>query len=249
MEKDSSKSIAVTTADTNSKTTATTSVKSSSLTVTWEELPAWQQDNHYIRTGYRPASASFLKSFSSLGYLHNESVNIYSHLLGAIFFAILGSLIYYFMIILHSSSSHYSSYYGMMMKAKKAFSASTAYGSGDVTDTAITLATLASSPEEVKVFSCFFAGAISCLAISGTYHSISNHSPTVARWGNKMDYVGIICLIARWPERSKPGFFDIWGSSHQIFHILVLVAAGFHFYSLLTAFKYHHHGTGATCVL
>ncbi|RKF57778.1 ADIPOR-like receptor SPBC12C2.09c [Erysiphe neolycopersici] len=348
METDRNKSNAI--ADTISKTTAT-SVKSSSLTVTWEKLPAWQQDNHYIRTGYRPASASFLKSFASLGYLHNESVNIYSHLLGAFFFTVLGSLIYYFMIILHFHSSHYSYYPDLIMKAKKTFfSVSTAYGSSDAIDTAATLATFTSSPEEVRVFSCFFAGAISCLAISGTYHAISNHSPTVARWGNKMDYVGIICLIvgsfipsifygfychpvlqrlywnmiftlglactavtifdrfrtpvwrpyratmfiamglsalfpvihglkiygfhtmrsriglvglvfegifyimgaslyaARWPERSKPGFFDVWGSSHQIFHILVLVAAGFHFYSLLTAYKYHHHVIGATCV-
>jgi adiponectin receptor len=64
------------------------------LVVLWDDLPSWQQDNHYIHSGYRPASGSFYKSFASLGYLHNETVNIYSHLLGAIIFTIAGSVLY-----------------------------------------------------------------------------------------------------------------------------------------------------------
>src|SRR5699024_10338043 len=49
----------------------------------WDDLPHWQRDNHHIHTGYRPASFSYLVSFQSLTYLHNETVNIYSHLLPA----------------------------------------------------------------------------------------------------------------------------------------------------------------------
>ena len=64
------------------------------LTVLWDDLPSWLQDNHYIHSGYRPPSASFQKSFASLGYIHNESVNIYSHLLGAIIFSVAGVVIY-----------------------------------------------------------------------------------------------------------------------------------------------------------
>src|SRR5687767_14932235 len=30
---------------------------------------------------------------------------------------------------------------------------------------------------------------------------------------------------ARFPERSWPGRFDIWGSSHQVFHCFVVAAA------------------------
>ncbi len=62
------------------------------LTVLWEHLPLWQQDNQYILSGHRPASGSYRSSAASLGYLHNESVNIYSHLLGAILFAV-GSIV------------------------------------------------------------------------------------------------------------------------------------------------------------
>ncbi|TVY84242.1 ADIPOR-like receptor SPBC12C2.09c [Lachnellula suecica] len=279
------------------------------LTVLWGELPAWQRDNHYIHSGYRPASASFKGSFSSLGYLHNESVNIYSHLLGAVIFSISGVILY----------------------------------------TAVQARYETALPSDIAAFSFFFAGAALCLGISGTYHTISNHSPTVAKFGNKLDYVGIVCLItgsfipsifygfychshqqefywtmicslglgcsavsiferfrtpawrpyragmfvamglsavfpvlhglelygakemqgrigltwlvlegflyilgaglyaARWPERSWPGTFDIWGSSHQIFHMLVLAAAASHLYGLLKAFDYHHTTLGLKC--
>lgn len=62
------------------------------LTIVWHELEHWQQDNHYIHSGYRPASNSILKSARSLTYVHNETVNIYSHLIGSVT-AITGSMV------------------------------------------------------------------------------------------------------------------------------------------------------------
>jgi adiponectin receptor len=47
-------------------------------------------------------------------------------------------------------------------------------------------------------------------------------------------------LQARVPERLSPGTFDIWGSSHQIFHLLVLAAAGSHLKGLSTTFDWNH---------
>jgi adiponectin receptor len=125
------------------------------LTVVWDELESWQQDNHYITSGYRPASNSFKKSLASLGYLHNESVNIYSHLIGGLGFTILGAILGAVII----------PRYDTIQKS------------------------------DVLAFSCFFLGAALCLGMSATYHMISNHSPAVAKIGNKLDYVGIVCLI------------------------------------------------------
>lgn len=34
-----------------------------------------------------------------------------------------------------------------------------------------------------------------CLGISAFYHTISNHSHAVNRFGNQLDYLGIIALI------------------------------------------------------
>ncbi|TQS39001.1 hypothetical protein Golomagni_00478 [Golovinomyces magnicellulatus] len=324
------------------------------LSVSWNDLPKWQQDNNYIRTGYRPASGSFHKSFASIRYLHNESVNIHSHLSGAIVFTLLGSIFYFSCTISpsYSSSNFFTKFLSFIIRGARP---------NAVANTA-----------DILVFFFFFTGAASCLAMSGTYHTISNHSPTVSRWGNKMDYIGIVCLIvgsfipsifygfychtnlqklywimnktrlsrkkvtydvqkaenmiseisilgmvcaaatiidrfrtpawrpyratmfillgssavfpvlhgikifgfgvmrsrigltglllegffyilgasiyaARWPERIKPGYFDIWGSSHQIFHILVLIAAGCHLYGLCIAFNYHHQLIQENC--
>lgn len=275
----------------------------------WDDLPHWQRDNHHIHTGYRPASSSFLVSFQSLGYLHNETVNIYSHLLPGLIAVPAGYQLY------RSLEPRYQT----------------------------------AAASDIAAFSCFFAGAAFCLGMSATFHTISNHSPVVARIGNALDYVGIVGLIvgsfvpsvfygfhciprlqrlywtmictigvgcvsvsvlphfrtpawrpfraamfvgmglsaifpvlhglylfgfermrqqigliwvllqgflyilgaaiyaARVPERLRPGKFDMFGSSHQIFHVLVVCAAVAHLTGLLKAFDYRYSGTAEIC--
>ncbi|KAI4151044.1 MAG: hypothetical protein LQ340_003735 [Diploschistes diacapsis] len=53
----------------------------------YDQLPPWLQDNAYIKTGYRPPSYSVLTSLRSIFTVHNETVNIQTHLFGAFFFA------------------------------------------------------------------------------------------------------------------------------------------------------------------
>lgn len=128
------------------------------FTVLWNELPvseAWMKDNHYIRSGYRPQSNSYRKSTASLGYLHNEFVNIWTHLIGAIMAGASGLLLYV----------NIRPRYEM------------------------------ASAEDVMVFSCYFLGAVGCLGMSATYHTIANHSEAVAKFGNRLDYIGIVILI------------------------------------------------------
>lgn len=48
-----------------------------------EEVPSWYAQNPYIRTGYRPVTPSISRCLSSLVYLHNETVNVFSHLVPA----------------------------------------------------------------------------------------------------------------------------------------------------------------------
>jgi adiponectin receptor len=85
----------------------------------------------------------------------DETVNIYTHLLGSFLFLLL-------------SLSLYNVLYTRYPYATK---------------------------EDVYAFSCFFLGAIACLGMSATYHTISNHSHAVAVWGNQLDYAGIVLLI------------------------------------------------------
>jgi adiponectin receptor len=125
------------------------------LTVLWNDLPVWMRDNHYIHSGYRPQSNSYSKSAASLAYLHNETVNIFTHIIGAVMAAGTATFIYF--------------------SIRPRFHMATR--------------------EDVLVFSCFFGGAMACLGMSATYHTISNHSEAVAKFGNRLDYIGIVVLI------------------------------------------------------
>jgi adiponectin receptor len=56
------------------------------MLLSYGEVPEWYQDNDCIRHGYRHESRSVRKCFASWLYLHNETINIFSHLIPAITF-------------------------------------------------------------------------------------------------------------------------------------------------------------------
>lgn len=121
----------------------------------WDEIPSWQQDNEYILSGYRQATGSFQRCFQSLTYIHNETVNIYSHIIGAALF--LTAPIY--------------TYRALYLRYPRATRA------------------------DIFVFATFFYGVSICFVLSATYHIISNHSPKVQKFGNQLDYLGIVILM------------------------------------------------------
>lgn len=125
------------------------------LTILWDRIEDWRKDNHYILSGYRQTSNSYLKSAASLKYLHNESVNIWSHLVPA------GILAFYGPILLRKLSHRY----------------------------------VDATRQDLSAFGCFFLGAVLCLGMSATFHTISNHSESVSKFGNRLDYLGIVFLI------------------------------------------------------
>lgn len=125
------------------------------LLLLWDELPSWRRDNAFIVRGYRQTSNSYWGSVGSLWYLHNEFVNIWTHLLGALGFTVGGFFLHFVIAPRYESASD----------------------------------------SDVLVFACFFLGAFLCLGMSATYHTLCNHSPEVAKWGNKLDYTGIVFLI------------------------------------------------------
>lgn len=131
----------------------------SAILLAWDDLEEWRRDNAFITTGYRPTSNSYRRSLGSVFSVHNESVNIWTHLLGSIVFTCAG------------------------LTALALFDAllSPRYASAAGAD--------------LVAFACFFAGAFMCLGMSATFHALCNHSPDVAKWGNKLDYTGIVFLI------------------------------------------------------
>ncbi|KAF9883100.1 hypothetical protein FE257_004108 [Aspergillus nanangensis] len=58
--------------------------------------------------------------------------------------------------------------------------------------------------------------------------------------------LGALIYATRFPESRYPGKFDIYGSSHQLFHILVVLAAVTQLIGILNAFDYNH--VNRTCL-
>ncbi|KAF8190378.1 HlyIII-domain-containing protein [Mycena galopus ATCC 62051] len=59
-----------------------------SRTINYLDLPEWQKDNEYIVSGYRQIQNHWKGCFTSVyAYLHNETVNIHTHLWAAALFA------------------------------------------------------------------------------------------------------------------------------------------------------------------
>lgn len=78
----------------------TTQSKADARTVARHEVFEWQLDNRYILSGYRPAKADYLEIFNSLTFLHNETCNVYTHLIGALLLPLIATA---FMRALHGS--------------------------------------------------------------------------------------------------------------------------------------------------
>ena len=62
--------------------------------LSWEDIPEWSKNNEFIKTGFRPTSNSYVDSFRSCLYIHNETGNIYSHFLAMVWMIALPILYY-----------------------------------------------------------------------------------------------------------------------------------------------------------
>ncbi|GAA5860768.1 hypothetical protein JCM5353_003115 [Sporobolomyces roseus] len=299
------------------------------------DLEEWQRDNSYIRSGYRKLTNSYWKALKTIPHWHNESVNIWSHLIGS--FLAIFTLAY---LLLDTSPST------SLTKHRQGWSAPFAglpypfpHPKQPSVDYADTLG-----------FAIFLISAATCLGFSALFHTFMAHSMEVAHWWNRLDYIGIVILISgtfvpathygffcdphlrnlyigliytasaatiyvvispnartpafrrirtwlfislglsavlpvghaihrygleaasanialfwlalggafyivgallyaeRTPERFSPGRFDFFGSSHQIFHILICLAAWSHFTCITEGFRYHHGERNGLCV-
>ncbi|GMG43271.1 unnamed protein product [Ambrosiozyma monospora] len=290
---------------------------------TYNEVPEWQKDNHFILTGYVKETNSLRECIRSLFYLHNESVNVLSHLLPGSVLPLALVLIVGPLFLVHTNTNNLIKYLPSWLFEIPIYPETT-------------------TSTDKLIFHIFFSGFITCLSCSAVFHLMKSHSLKVSVFGNQLDYVGIIALIvtsmigiifygfrdnltpmhvslglvctlgsiclcvtlipqfkenkwrpfratmfvifglssvfpigyglwlygvsetfartglmwvlleglgycsgafiyaARVPERFSPGTFDIFGHSHQIFHVLVVISAYFHFKGLIEAYKYCH---------
>lgn len=129
---------------------------------TWNDLEDWRKDNEHIQTGYLRLNDSWRRSWLSLfGPAHNETVNILTHLLGAV--VAIGVLIYPYRHI-------HIPFFGPH-PIREAFS-STLYLIHPLPGGAVKSVTWA----DTVAFACFYLSATICFGCSATFHTSLSHS-------------------------------------------------------------------------
>ncbi|KAF2151794.1 mPR-typeG-protein-coupled receptor [Myriangium duriaei CBS 260.36] len=133
----------------------TDTLLSSERLLFYDEIREFNMDNEFLLSGYRTTSYVWAKSIGSVFEWHNETINMHSHLIGSVVFALL-PIHFYFTLYRH-------------IEVAQAIDA--------------------------VLFIVYFFGVSICFACSATCHVVWNHSPYAARFGNRLDYCGIVLLM------------------------------------------------------
>ncbi|KAK4690633.1 adiponectin receptor, partial [Lecanoromycetidae sp. Uapishka_2] len=272
-------------------------------TVTWDDIPEWQRNNRYVLGGYRPEKADFLEILTSLTFLHNETCNVYTHLVGALLLPLIattymrvlsepqfldvsgtdyvmfgiffwcaeGCLVFsatYHLVGPYSPAVeefwHQMDLLGIVIVTVGTFIPGIYYmftceprlqnlhwaiiiasGSANAALLCVpSFRTLRWRKLRVSAFVALGASAfIPILHGIGRYgfeymlqySGVKYYLPELLFYGGGVSLYGF-----RTPERFAPGKFDIWGNSHQIFHVCILCAMYLHAVALMQAFTACH---------
>ncbi len=255
----------------------------------WNDLPNWMRDNEFILTSYRKATYSYTTSVRTISKLHNETINIWTHLAGAVLFIlslhrflttvyptlstapgpdIVSVSVYYLGCIncfilstlFHTLSSHSAPVqalgnsldhigvvlviYGSVLPATHfLFHCPSQLNLRIIYTLLSTTLTVLSIIFTLKPafrtcayrrvrFNLYTVLGLSAFLpiIHGTllypYVTLQNRMGISNFLGlGILNLTGAAIYAARVPERWFPRTFDIWGSSHQIMHILVVMGA------------------------
>ena len=69
--------------------------------------PKWMSDNIYIHSGFRTLTNTYTGCFYSLTFIHNETANVYTHLLGSLLFISIWLYASFYQISLYETSTIY----------------------------------------------------------------------------------------------------------------------------------------------
>ncbi|CAN8096064.1 unnamed protein product [Discula destructiva] len=280
----------------------------------WAEIEQWQQHgSEHIHSGYRSATASITDCFSSWLYIHNETVNIYSHIVGAAVFLLLPVYVFavsippryqvattadvlvcstYFLGVaacfilsttFHTLMSHSQAAYLQGMKLD--FQGVLVL----MWSATLPLVFYAFACEDGRLVRALYVGlftllAVACSAVTflpqfsgphlGPYRAALFGSFGVSSFALPIghgllregldemwervglgwivatvvcDGIGAGLYVLKFPEGWYPRRFDIFGASHQLMHICVVVAALTYTCAVVQAFD-HRHEQGEMCV-
>ncbi|KAL1874413.1 hypothetical protein VTK73DRAFT_339 [Phialemonium thermophilum] len=271
--------------------------------LSYDEIPDWYRDNKYIRHGYRPVSNSTRSSLGSWLYLHNETVNIYSHLVPAVCFllgewyvlqflhsryrevSLADHLIFAFFLLTASGCLGLSSAYHTMINHSQQvealwlrldFVGIVLLTTGDIVSGVYLV--FWCEPLERKIYWSMILGlgAVTVFILLSPWfrgpkwrtvrvlifvltglsglaplcHGIQMFGITQMVRQSGLPYylaegflygLGALVYATRIPESIWPGRFDIFGCSHQLFHVLVVLATVTHLVGILLAHDYNYN--------
>lgn len=271
-------------------------------TLIFEDVPEWLQENPYIRSGYRRPLYSTFSCIRSCTTLHNETLNIYTHLIPAIVLAVLQVFVQWkitedfpeasnldrFVIganliaavvtfglsaSYHTLISHSPTISSLWLRIDYAGILTLILGSffsgiymgfycqpgprrmywTMIVALSLITATIQLHPKtqrfeyrSLKAYA-FVATALTGFAPIGHGLYLYGWQEMWVRSGMPYYFLegilygtGAVFFITRFPECWRPGRFDIWWSSHQIFHIFVVIAAATHMYGVWQAFAWNY---------
>ena len=265
--------------------------------LTYDEIPDWHRDNAFVRGAYRPVSHCSWTCIKSIVRIHNETLNVWTHLIPAAGFVFGSFLIqvligHYFpeataldrfvfacnvaaaiVTLMLSSlyhtlmchSEHVSNlwlridYVGILSLILGSFFSGIYMGfhcQPVPRNIYWSMITILSTITAILVLDPKFQGlkyrslrtkAFVLTALSGFAPII--HGLILFGWFPALEYyllegavygLGAFFFASRFPESRWPGKFDIWLGSHQIFHVLVVVASLVHLYGVWTAFAWNY---------
>ncbi|XP_016476777.2 heptahelical transmembrane protein 1 [Nicotiana tabacum] len=160
--------------------------------ISYDELPEYMKDNEYILNYYR-ANWPLKEAFFSIFRWHNETLNVWTHLIGFILF----------MVLTIANAEHVSQLADFMTMFIRNFPTS---GNANISHSSkafsqdrhiqmdITLSNRVTN-EATWPFYVFLAGAMFCLLSSSICHLFSCHSQKLNLFLVQMDYVGIAVMI------------------------------------------------------
>ncbi|ORY89636.1 hemolysin-III related-domain-containing protein [Leucosporidium creatinivorum] len=160
-----------------------------SRTVTFAEAPSFAQDNPYVRTGYRRELRSWKSCiYSVVGYTHNETVNIWSHLVASAFaFLVLG--VGGFGLLSRLQGDDWWQGIGSVKRGRIGYRAlwTAVYPFPSAEHPSV-------SHQDTFLFGLLFAGGALCFAFSAVFHTALAHSHEVVARTRRLDYLGIFLL-------------------------------------------------------
>lgn len=150
----------------------------------WEDLPQWMQSDPYIRRGYRRQLDSFDACLRSVFYLHNESVNIWSHLVPTLAYLVV-------LLATDFSTLRDSKTAGVQLSAADNAVLQT-YTAGSIVCLMFSVGVSPSPPAENKENQ----SSSSYRSAQAWYHIVAAHSERMATRFLKLDYLGILLNVA-----------------------------------------------------